>query len=98
MVVVNDGSSDNGETDRIARSYGADVRYIEKKNGGVASALNAGIAAMTGDIFCWLSHDDRHLPEKTERQVMEWERRGRPNAVLISDYRLLTPVAQPSLR
>ena len=89
VIVVNDGSNDNGETGRIARSYGDKVRYIEKKNGGVASALNAGIAAMTGDIFCWLSHDDRHLPEKTERQVMEWERRGRPNAVLISDYRLI---------
>jgi glycosyltransferase involved in cell wall biosynthesis len=89
VVVVNDGSNDNGETHRIARSYGKQISYIEKQNGGVASALNAGIAAMTGDIFCWLSHDDRHLPEKTERQVAEWERRGRPNAVLISDYRLI---------
>lgn len=89
VVVVNDGSNDNGETDQIARSYGDQISYIEKQNGGVASALNAGIAAMTGDIFCWLSHDDRHLPEKTERQVAEWERRSRPNAVLISDYRLI---------
>lgn len=89
VVVVNDGSRDEGETDRIARSYGDRIRYISKPNGGVASALNAGIAAMTGDVFCWLSHDDRHLPEKTALQVAEWDRLGRPDVVLISDYRLI---------
>lgn len=89
VVVVNDGSSDGGATEAIARSYGARIRYVEKPNGGVASALNAGLAAMTGEIFCWLSHDDIHLPHKTRRQVAEWLRLGRPRAVLFSDYRLI---------
>src|ERR1700693_5429600 len=77
VVVVNDGSCDDAQTERIARSYGERVKYISKPNGGVASALNAGIAAMSGEIFCWLSHDDRHFPEKTSRQVAEWDRLGR---------------------
>jgi hypothetical protein len=89
IIVVNDGSDDDGETDRIARSYGTRVRYFSKPNGGVASALNEGLAAMQGDVFCWLSHDDIHLPDKTSRQVAEWERLGRPNEVLIGDYRLI---------
>ena len=89
VVVVNDGSCDDGQTERIALSYGERVKYISKPNGGVASALNAGIAAMSGEIFCWLSHDDRHLPEKTSRQVAEWDRLGRPDVVLITDYRLI---------
>jgi glycosyltransferase involved in cell wall biosynthesis len=89
VIVVNDGSRDDGETECIARSYGDRIRYISKPNGGVASALNAGVKAMTGDVFCWLSHDDRHLPEKTATQVRKWERLGRPDAVLISDYRLI---------
>jgi glycosyltransferase involved in cell wall biosynthesis len=89
IVIVNDGSCDDGQTERIARSYGERVKYISKPNGGVASALNAGIAAMSGEIFCWLSHDDRHLPEKTSRQVAEWDRLGRPDVVLITDYRLI---------
>lgn len=85
VVVVNDGSNDGGETERIARSYGARIKYISKPNGGVASALNAGIEAMTGDIFCWLSHDDRHLPEKTTRQVEHWNSLDRPDVVLINE-------------
>ena len=89
VIVVNDGSTDGGQTDAIAKSYGERIRYICKPNGGVASALNAGIAAMSGDIFCWLSHDDRHLPEKTAKQVAEWERLGCRDLVLISDYRLI---------
>lgn len=89
VVVINDGSTDGGATARIARDYGKRIRYIEKPNGGVASALNAGIAAMTGEVFCWLSHDDIHLPHKTSRQVAQWERLGRPRAVLFSDYRLI---------
>jgi glycosyltransferase involved in cell wall biosynthesis len=69
VIVVNDGSRDGGATAEIARSYGDRIRYIEKENGGVSSALNRGIAAMRGEWFCWLSHDDRYLPEKTATQL-----------------------------
>lgn len=69
VLVVNDGSTDGGATDAIARSYGGRIRYIAKPNGGVSSALNAGLAGMTGEWFCWLSHDDRFLPRKTEVQA-----------------------------
>lgn len=89
ILVVNDGSSDDGATDRLARTYGTRIRYLTKPNGGVASALNAGLQAMTGEVFCWLSHDDIHLPHKTRCQVAEWERLGRPRAVLFSAYRLI---------
>lgn len=69
VVVVNDGSTDGGATAAIARGYGDRIRYIEKANGGVSSALNAGIREMRGEWFCWLSHDDRYLPRKTEAQL-----------------------------
>ena len=46
IIVVNDGSTDDGETDRIARSYGDKIRYFAKDNGGVSSALNKGIKEM----------------------------------------------------
>ncbi len=58
VIVVNDGSTDNGMTDAIARSYGNKIRYFEKENGGVATALNLGIEKMEGEYFAWLSHDD----------------------------------------
>ena len=66
IIVVNDGSTDGGETERIALSYGDRIRYISKENGGVSSALNTGIANMRGEYFSWLSHDDRYTPRKVE--------------------------------
>ena len=69
IIVVNDGSRDGGATERIARSYGNRIRYINKENGGSSSALNVGIAKMTGEWFSWLSHDDLYFPEKLEKQV-----------------------------
>ena len=69
IIVVNDGSNDGGKTAGIAKSYGDKIRYIEKENGGVSSALNLGIEAMTGEYFSWLSHDDEYRDEKIEKQV-----------------------------
>lgn len=71
IIVVNDGSKDNGATAAVAEAYGEKIRYFEKENGGSSSALNYGIQNMTGQWFSWLSHDDLYLPEKVEKQV-EW--------------------------
>ena len=69
IIVVNDGSNDNGVTESIALSYGNKIKYISKKNGGVSSALNAGIKVMAGDFFSWLSHDDVYSPDKIMSQI-----------------------------
>ncbi len=69
IIVVNDGSMDNGKTEEIALSYGSRIRYFNKTNGGVSSALNYGISKMTGDYFSWLSHDDAYTPEKIEKSI-----------------------------
>lgn len=70
IIVVNDGSKDDGATERIALSYGNKIRYFRKENGGSSSALNTGIANMTGEWFSWLSHDDLYVPDKVETQVV----------------------------
>lgn len=64
IIVVNDGSTDDGKTEALALSYGDRIRYFSKANGGVSSALNYGIDKMTGDYFSWLSHDDAYSPDK----------------------------------
>ncbi|MDA7742257.1 glycosyltransferase, partial [Francisellaceae bacterium] len=69
VLVVNDGSDDKGKTEEIALSYGDKIRYLSKKNGGVATALNLGIREMKGDYFSWLSHDDVYYPDKLSVQV-----------------------------
>ena len=69
IIVVNDGSRDDGATEKVVLSYGDKIKYIAKENGGVSTALNRGIAEMTGEYFSWLSHDDAYTPEKIENQV-----------------------------
>ena len=69
IIVVNDGSTDNGETEKVALSYGDKISYYLKENGGVSSALNFGISKMKGDYFSWLSHDDEYTQTKIEKQV-----------------------------
>lgn len=69
IIVVNDGSNDNGATKKIAQSYGNRIKYFEKENGGVSSALNLGIKNMTGKYFSWLSHDDKYYPNNIEEHI-----------------------------
>jgi len=69
VIVVNDGSTDNGETERIVLAYGDKVRYFVKDNGGVSSALNYGISQMTGEYFSWLSHDDMYENNKVRDAI-----------------------------
>ena len=69
IIVINDGSTDNGATEKIALSYGDSIHYFYKPNGGVSSALNYGIEKMTGEYFSWLSHDDMYAPEKIEDSI-----------------------------
>lgn len=69
IIVVNDGSPDNGETRKIALSYKNKIRYFEKDNGGVSTALNYGISKMKGEWFSWLSHDDLYEPSKIDSQI-----------------------------
>ena len=69
VLVVNDGSRDDGATEKIALSYGDRIRYFSQPNGGVASALNKALEEAKGDYFCWLSHDDVYLPGKVAKEM-----------------------------
>lgn len=85
IIVVNDGSNDNGATERVALSYGDKLRYFVKENGGTSTALNLGIANMRGEYFSWLSHDDMYYPSKIEEQINELEKLPDKNTIMMSD-------------
>jgi len=70
VIVVNDGSNDKGQTEAIAKSYADKIRYFDKENGGVASALNLGIKNMRGEWFAWLSHDDIFSKNRIESDLI----------------------------
>lgn len=86
IIVVNDGSTDNGATAAVCKSYGAKIRYLEKPNGGTASAVNFGIRAMRGEYFSWLSHDDIYYPQKIEKQIAALENSGDRTRIVFSNF------------
>lgn len=84
VIVVNDGSIDDGKTAKIANSFGNKIRYFEKPNGGVSSALNFGISKMTGDFFVWLSHDDMLSKNTIKQRIQNWIKNGSRPELIIS--------------
>ena len=84
IIVVNDGSNDDGATAAVAARYGDKIRYFEKENGGSSSALNVGIQNMSGEWFSWLSHDDLYYPEKLEKQFTYMQMLDLPKTELSS--------------
>lgn len=87
VIVVNDGSNDDGKTEALALTFGEKIRYFSKNNGGVSTALNLGISVMTGDYFSWLSHDDLYMPNKIEAQIGAFaEIENRRKIILYSNF------------
>lgn len=84
IIVVNDGSNDNGATKNAVEPFLSDerVKYIEKENGGVSSALNYGIDHFNGDFMVWLSHDDMFHEKSIEARVNGWEKLGCNNKII----------------
>lgn len=89
IIVVDDGSNDQGATRAVAERYGDRIRYLHRPNGGCGAALNTGIEAMTGDYFSWLSHDDLYTPDKLECQVRALATLENKETLLYGNYEVM---------
>lgn len=59
IIVINDGSPDSsGEICKEYAEKHAEIRYIEKENGGVSTARNLGLDIATGDYVVFVDSDD----------------------------------------
>ena len=60
VIIVNDGSTDNSK--KVIKDYmknsNLDIRYLEKENGGLASARNYGVERALGKYISFLDSDD----------------------------------------
>jgi glycosyltransferase involved in cell wall biosynthesis len=72
IVVVDDGSTDR--TPEIVRKFAPRVRLISKGNGGQATAFNAGVPQLRGEIVSFLDGDDWFAPGKLMRIMETLER------------------------
>ena len=97
IVVVNDGSTDDGAGRAICEKYSDKIVYFEKENGGCASALNYGVRHAKGEFISWLSHDDLYEPTKIEHQILQYEKHGldMENTVISNVGGLIDSIGRP---
>jgi glycosyltransferase involved in cell wall biosynthesis len=79
IVVVDDGSTDG--TASIIQKFAPRVRHIRKKNGGQASAFNAGFVESRGEIVALLDGDDWWAKGKLKEVVEALEQNPQIAAV-----------------
>lgn len=62
LILINDGSTDNSSL--ICRNYAKKdirVKFFDKKNGGLCSARNYGLAKATGQYVMFMDNDDEYV-------------------------------------
>jgi len=72
IIVVNDGSKDNSLNlinEYIKDNQFLNIILIDKLNGGVSTARNAGIKSAIGEWIALLDSDDVWYPNKLKRQI-----------------------------
>ncbi|ELW89792.1 glycosyltransferase-like protein, family 2 [Acinetobacter sp. WC-743] len=72
VLVINDGSTDDSKEvveKYIDENKGFNIILIDKLNGGVSTARNAGLSISKGDLIAFLDSDDEWFSDKLEKQI-----------------------------
>jgi glycosyltransferase involved in cell wall biosynthesis len=89
-IVVNDGSPDTPELEKVLQPYLDRIVYIKQVNKRAAGARNTAIAKARGEFLAFLDSDDTWLPNHLESQMKQFEADPAlglvyANAVLVGD-------------
>jgi glycosyltransferase involved in cell wall biosynthesis len=77
LIIVDNCSRD--DTEKVIGGYADDrIRYFKNDNGGfIAVNRNYGISRAAGEYIAFCDDDDLWLPEKLEKQLLEFDEDGR---------------------
>ena len=80
VLLINDGSPDTAELERVLHRFPATLRYIKQENRGAAAARNTGLREAHGEFGAFLDADDTWLSSFLEKQ-MEFLKRNNADFV-----------------
>ncbi len=69
VIVINDGSPDTQEFERVLTPFRERIHYLKQENRGASAARNAGLRAARGEFVGFLDADDVWLPNYLEDQL-----------------------------
>ena len=69
IIVVNDGSPDTDELEKVLEPYLTRIVYIKQENKRAAGARNTAIRKACGELLAFLDSDDTWLPDHLVSQV-----------------------------
>jgi glycosyltransferase involved in cell wall biosynthesis len=94
LVIVDDGSTDN--TREVAATFtDPRVRYVYKKNAGLAAARNTGIENSRGAFLAFLDTDDIWLPNFLEETLATFARLPENFAAVATSSQRIDPDGAP---
>jgi hypothetical protein len=73
IIVVNDGSPDTAELERVLAPYRERMVYVRQENRGPSCARNCGIRLARGEYLAFLDSDDCWPPEYLSTQLQWFE-------------------------
>jgi len=73
VIVVNDGSPDTAELERVLGPYRERVVYVRQENRGPSCARNRGVQLARGEYLAFLDSDDCWPPEYLSTQMQLFE-------------------------
>ena len=89
VIVINDGSPDTPELERVIAPYRDRIHYLVQANRGLSAARNAGIAVASGEFVALLDSDDVWEPDYLSHQLAVMRDSGYdvvyPNATTFGD-------------
>jgi glycosyltransferase involved in cell wall biosynthesis len=81
VIVVNDGSSDTLELERVLEPFREHIVYLKQNNRGAAAARNAGLYVARGEYVAFLDADDLWEPNFLTSQLDFIESNGQCDLV-----------------